>query len=68
METHLKTLAEELGNALKERRWKLVTAESCTGGGLSYCLTSIPGSSLANRRSRRKVSLRLGGCLQEWLC
>ncbi len=34
-----------LGIALKKRRWKLVTAESCTGGGLAYWLTSVAGSS-----------------------
>jgi len=36
---------EALGLALKKRQWKLVTAESCTGGGLSYFLTMLPGSS-----------------------
>jgi len=34
-----------LGNKLKKCQWKLVTAESCTGGGLAYALTSISGSS-----------------------
>jgi nicotinamide-nucleotide amidase len=38
-------LAEGLGKILTERHWQCVTAESCTGGGLSYWLTSIPGSS-----------------------
>src|SRR5580692_9827540 len=38
-------LAEELGNVLTKRRWRCVTAESCTGGGLSYWITSVPGSS-----------------------
>lgn len=38
-------LVEELGNALMKRQWQCVTAESCTGGGLAYWLTSIPGSS-----------------------
>ncbi|OGT34933.1 MAG: damage-inducible protein CinA [Gammaproteobacteria bacterium RIFCSPHIGHO2_12_FULL_37_14] len=41
----LKKLAAEVGNELKIRKLKLVTAESCTGGGLSYWITSIPGSS-----------------------
>lgn len=36
---------QALGLALKKRQWKLVTAESCTGGGLAYFLTSIAGSS-----------------------
>jgi nicotinamide-nucleotide amidase len=35
----------ELALALKAREWKLATAESCTGGGLAYFLTSVPGSS-----------------------
>lgn len=34
-----------LGLALKKRQWRLITAESCTGGGLAYHLTSVPGSS-----------------------
>lgn len=36
---------QTLSLALKKRQWKLVTAESCTGGGLAYFLTSLPGSS-----------------------
>lgn len=38
-------LANELGLALKIKNWKLATAESCTGGGLAYWITSIAGSS-----------------------
>lgn len=38
-------LAEKLSEQLKSCGLKLVTAESCTGGGLSYCLTSLAGSS-----------------------
>jgi PncC family amidohydrolase len=37
--------AIRLAEALVERRLTLATAESCTGGGLSHLLTSIPGSS-----------------------
>lgn len=45
MTNQITLLAEELGKVLTERRWQCVTAESCTGGGLSYWITSIPGSS-----------------------
>ncbi len=38
-------LAASAGRALLARGWRLVTAESCTGGGLSAALTDIPGSS-----------------------
>ena len=32
--------------ALVERGARLVTAESCTGGGIASALVSVPGSSL----------------------
>ncbi len=35
----------QLGEQLKDLNLKLVTAESCTGGGLAYWITSVPGSS-----------------------
>jgi nicotinamide-nucleotide amidase len=38
-------LVEKVSTLLLKRDWKLVSAESCTGGGLSYCLTARPGSS-----------------------
>jgi len=38
-------LTTELAAKLKTSGSKLVTAESCTGGGLAYYLTAIPGSS-----------------------
>lgn len=38
-------LASELGQLLLANGQRLATAESCTGGGLAYCLTAIAGSS-----------------------
>jgi nicotinamide-nucleotide amidase len=38
-------LAQRAGAALRARRLKLATAESCTGGGIAWWLTSVPGSS-----------------------
>lgn len=41
----IKQLIIELGKELKRLEWKCVTAESCTGGGLCYWITAVPGSS-----------------------
>lgn len=41
----LKALVIKTADELKTRNLSLTTAESCTGGGLSYWLTSVPGSS-----------------------
>lgn len=38
-------IAAELGQCLQQKKWMLTTAESCTGGGISYYLTGIAGSS-----------------------
>lgn len=38
-------LAEEVGNALRQRAMMLVTAESCTGGWVGEAVTAVPGSS-----------------------
>jgi nicotinamide-nucleotide amidase len=45
MTLSLEKLAEKTGDTLKHLHLTLATAESCTGGGLSYWITSIPGSS-----------------------
>jgi nicotinamide-nucleotide amidase len=39
------TLSQRVGNALLSCGWQLVTAESCTGGGIAASLTDIAGSS-----------------------
>lgn len=41
----LRSLAERLGERLRERDWMLATAESCTGGWIGKVVTDIPGSS-----------------------
>lgn len=38
-------LISTLGMQLMAKNLALTTAESCTGGGLAYCITQIPGSS-----------------------
>ena len=45
MSTHIKNLVMKVAHHFKQNNLKLTTVESCTGGGLSYWLTSIPGSS-----------------------
>lgn len=38
-------LSQKLGEVCQRKNIKLVTAESCTGGGLAFWITQIPGSS-----------------------
>jgi nicotinamide-nucleotide amidase len=41
----LRLLAERAGQLLLARGWRVVSAESCTGGWVAKCLTDVPGSS-----------------------
>ncbi len=45
MDQELFDLAARVGHALKARGLMLATAESCTGGWVSECVTMVPGSS-----------------------
>lgn len=45
MHEKIKELVIHLGSALQQHHWSCATAESCTGGGLAYAITSFPGSS-----------------------
>jgi nicotinamide-nucleotide amidase len=41
-----KYLLEDLAQQLQARDFKIVVAESCTGGGIAKAMTSLPGSSV----------------------
>ena len=45
MDDALNQLAAEVGLRLKQRRWMLAAAESCTGGWVAAEMTAIAGSS-----------------------
>lgn len=42
---HIQKLAQELGELLVANEQTVTCAESCTGGGLAFAITSVPGSS-----------------------
>lgn len=44
MSTDINELAAQVGRALQDKGLLLVTAESCTGGGVSQAITEIAGS------------------------
>ncbi|MBQ4851551.1 nicotinamide-nucleotide amidase [Pseudoalteromonas sp. MMG012] len=46
LQQEITTLAAQLGAILTDKRQTITTAESCTGGGISYALTDTPGSSV----------------------
>ena len=43
-EKSIESLAEELGRAAREHGARIATAESCTAGGISYAITSVPAA------------------------
>jgi nicotinamide-nucleotide amidase len=45
MTADITQLAQLLGNKLSAKGWQITCAESCTGGGVGYAITSISGSS-----------------------
>jgi nicotinamide-nucleotide amidase len=44
-DAQLYALAETVGRELQVAGWRVVTAESCTGGWIAKALTDVPGSS-----------------------
>ena len=45
MTENITQLAQLLGDKLVAKNWQITCAESCTGGGIGYAITSISGSS-----------------------
>lgn len=45
MVDELEKVATQVGNALQQKKWRITTAESCTGGGIGFAITAVPGSS-----------------------
>ncbi|EJX04593.1 CinA domain-containing protein [gut metagenome] len=45
LEDRILLLSEQVGVVATERHHIIVTAESCTGGGIAAALTAVPGSS-----------------------
>lgn len=51
MDNKIIELVLRLGEILKQKKLTITTIESCTGGGISYYLTSVPGSSIWFKQS-----------------
>ncbi|WP_345198871.1 nicotinamide-nucleotide amidohydrolase family protein [Kistimonas scapharcae] len=45
MQQEIEDLAQQLGQVLLAKGWRVATAESCTGGGVAEAITSVAGSS-----------------------
>ena len=45
MTERIETLVQQVAELMIDRGYLLATTESCTGGWVSQCLTSVPGSS-----------------------
>ncbi len=41
----IQALSKKVGGYLRTHQLKVMTVESCTGGGLAFAITSVPGSS-----------------------
>ena len=41
----MSSLAERVSDELRKRKWKITSAESCTGGMICAAITDLPGSS-----------------------
>lgn len=51
MKDSIVNLATQLGQVLLSKNWQISSAESCTGGGIAYAITSTAGSSAWFNRS-----------------
>ena len=49
MDEELYKIAQSIEVTLSDKGWSVVTAESCTGGGIAAVLTAVPGSSACVR-------------------
>lgn len=45
LDENISILADKWGQFLRKKKLKCAVAESCTGGGIAFALTGIPGSS-----------------------